>query len=67
MPGKSGVSRVETGGGSDPGSSYKDNRDGTIHVTHHNGNERESYDVKYGRDADDRSNALGNSRHKSRQ
>jgi hypothetical protein len=52
------VSRVQTNSGNDPGSSYRDNKDGTIHVTHHDGDSRTSYDVKYGKDADDQSNAL---------
>lgn len=30
-------SRVQTNGGKDPGSSYRDNKDGTIHLTHHDG------------------------------
>ena len=61
------VSRVQTNGGNDPGSSYRDNKDGTIHVTHHEGNLRTSYDVKYGVDADNVKNALPNTLHSSQQ
>lgn len=62
-----GVSRVQTNGGNDPGSSYRDNKDGTIHVTHHDGDTRTSYDVKYGKDADDAGNALPGTYHTSKQ
>jgi hypothetical protein len=65
MPDK--VSRVQTNSGKDPGSSYRDNKDGTIHVTHHDGDSRTSYDVKYGQDADNKDNALPDTLHTSKQ
>jgi len=37
------------------GSSYRDNKDGTIHVTHYDNDKRTSYDVDYGQPADDSS------------
>ena len=61
------VSRVQTNSGNDPGSSYRDNKDGTIHVTHHDQDSRTSYDVKYGQDADDKSNALPDTLHTNKQ
>jgi hypothetical protein len=61
------ASRVEINSGNDPGSSYRDNKDGTIHVTHHDGDSRTSYDVKYGANADDKNNALPGSVHSHRQ
>lgn len=60
-------SRVQSNGGKDPGSSYRDNKDGTIRVTHHDGSTRTSYDVKYGKDADDKGNALPETEHSSKQ
>ncbi len=65
MPDK--VSRVQSNEGKDPGSSYRDNKDGTIHVTHHDQDTRTSYDVKYGKDADNEDNALPNTLHTSNQ
>ena len=49
--------------GQDSESNYRDNKDGTIHVTHFAGTVRESYDVPYGKDADDTSNAISGSEH----
>jgi len=63
MAGPNRVSRVQLRQGEDKGSSYKDNKDGTIHVTHYEGNLRESYDVSYGKDADNVSNSIGDSYH----
>ncbi|MHC1716735.1 MAG: hypothetical protein AB9915_02540 [Candidatus Dojkabacteria bacterium] len=57
------VSRVQLQTGDDSGSSYKDNKDGTIHVTHYAGSVRESYDVKYGKDADNTANSVGGTYH----
>lgn len=65
MPDK--VSRVQSNGGDDPGSSYRDNKDGTIHVTHHDGNSRTSYDVEYGKDADNKDNAIPGTLHSNTQ
>ncbi|HOV29703.1 MAG TPA: hypothetical protein PLD77_01345 [Candidatus Dojkabacteria bacterium] len=65
MPDK--VSRVQSNEGKDPGSSYRDNKDGTIHVTHHDQDTRTSYDVRYGEDADNEDNALPNTLHTSKQ
>lgn len=50
MTGPNSVSRVQLKNqGEDTGSSYRDNRDGTIHVTHYEGDLRESYDVPMGK------------------
>ncbi len=64
MTGPNSVSRVQLKNqGEDTGSSYRDNRDGTIHVTHYEGDLRESYDVPYGKDADNVGNSIGDSYH----
>jgi hypothetical protein len=49
------ASRVQVRDGDSKGTSYRDNRDGTIHVTDYDGDTRTSYDVDYGQNADDRS------------
>jgi hypothetical protein len=67
MSGPNRVSRVQLRDqGEATGSSYRDNHDGTIHVTHYEDDIRESYDVPYGKDADDVSNSIDDSYHISK-
>jgi len=64
MTGPNRVSRVQLRDQDEnTGSSYRDNHDGTIHVTHYEADIRESYDVPYGQDADNVGNSLGDSYH----
>lgn len=56
-------SKVTLRTGPDSGTNYRDNKDGTIHVSHFAGDVRQSYDVPYGKDADNVSNATSGTEH----